>query len=154
IVPHSEDAVVEAVSRRQHAKATWVHRSVRRPRLPVQIEHRAGIGPAGLQGVERLLLAADVVAMLADQYVESLYLKVAARLQAPSLKQAEWDEGGLRRVFRAGGERSAGDVGKALKRSVGAHDDVRDAVTVGVPHGDGAARPAGALLRVQPGQRR
>ena len=81
-----EDAVVEPVRVADDAELVRVDRAVLDPAVPVQVEHAQAVGLAALEAGKRVELAADVIAVLADQDVEPLDREVAPGL-SPSRRR-------------------------------------------------------------------
>ena len=82
VLPDGEDAMVEAIRFADDREPVLVDRAVSCPPVPVQIEHRRGRRLAALQAVERIALATDVIAVLADEDVEAPDRQVGRRIQA------------------------------------------------------------------------
>jgi hypothetical protein len=122
--PDGEDAVIEPIGRSDHPELAGIQRPVMCPGVPVQIEHRAGSRLAALQAMERVELAAKMVAVLADEHVEASDLHIAPGLEPLLPEKSEWNERRLRRVERADGEDAAPKIGNAVDRPVPSSDDV------------------------------
>ncbi len=105
-----EDAVVETIRFPDDPELVRVDRAVLDPALPVQVEHRARRGVALREAGQRVALAADVIAVLADQDVEPPDRDVHSGAEPLAAQAAERDERGLRRV--------PGDVDRAGQQSV------------------------------------
>src|SRR5262245_860470 len=71
ILADREHAVIEAIGLADDRELVGIDRAVLDPALPVEIEHRACGGLAGLQALQRVTLSADVITVLADQDVEA-----------------------------------------------------------------------------------
>ena len=99
--------------------------------------HAASTSPAH-QRARRVALAADVVAVQADADVEAAHREVAVGLEPGRAKVRQRQQRRLRRVDRANADGLAAQVGQRLDRAVGAHDDDRGQVAVGVAHGQRA----------------
>ena len=136
------------------AELVRVDRAVLDPAFPVQVEHRARRGVALREAGQRVALAADVIAVLADEDVEPPDRDVHSGAEPLAAQAAERDERRLRRVDRAGGNRAALQVRERLHRTAAPRHDVREAIAIRVAHGDGAAAVAGSPLRVDPRERR
>ena len=95
-----------------------------------------------------------MIAVFADEHVEPAHLHVPAAHQPVPPQELQRDQRRLRRVPGPGGDDLAPQVLQGPEAGVLAGDDVGDAVAVGVAHGQRAAPPARAALRVHPGQRR
>ena len=139
------------------ANSLGIDRPVARPRLPVQIEHRAGRPPRrAARHSERLQLAADVVAVLADQHVEAPDRDVAAaaRARSPaagpsgiSVACGESHRADAPPCGRAGRSRSrTGPSFRATRCETRSRSVSRMAMA--------RHAAAGSALRVEPGQRR
>jgi hypothetical protein len=112
------------------------------------------MGVAPFEAGERVALAADVVAVLADEHVDTRDGQVHARRQALAPQTAKRDQCRLGRIDRAGRDRPVPEVGQRPHGPIAPRDDVRDPVAIRVAHRDRAACPAKPALRVDPGQRR
>ena len=122
------------------------------------IMQAASTSPA-TQRPGRVALAADVVAVQADADVEAAHRERPHRLEPGRTQMRQRQQRGLRRVDRADADGLA-RAGRRRSRmaTVGAHDDHRGQVAIGVAHGQRPARwrprasrqPPGA----HPGQRR
>ena len=134
-----EDAVVEPIRFPDDPELVRVDRAVLDPALPVQVEHRARRGVALREAGQRVALAADVIAVLADEDVEPPDRDVHSGAEPLAAQAAERDERGLRRVDRAGGNRAALQVRERLHRTAAPRHDVGDAIAIRIAHGDGAA---------------
>ena len=80
---------------------------------------------ASVEAAERVQLAADVVAVLADEHVEPLKRHVASRRQAVLTQPSQRNEGRLGGIERADGKRSIAKIRQALNGSALSADDVR-----------------------------
>ena len=69
-----------------------------------------------------------------------------------AMQQSEWDERGLRRVFRPHSDRLAAQVLDSFDTALSLRNQVGDTVTIGVAHGDCPARVARLALGIEPGQ--
>ena len=154
VLADGEDAMVETVRFPDDPELVGVDRAVLDPAFPVQVEHRARGGVALRQTGQRVALAADVIAVLADEDVEAADRHIHSGAQSLAAQAPERNERGLRRVDRAGGDRAALEVGERLHRTAATRHEIGEAIAVGVAHGDRAAAVAGSPLRVDPRERR
>ena len=96
--------------------------------------HAASTSPAD-QRARRVALAADVVAVQANADVEATDVEIAPRLQPGRAKMRQRQQRRLGRVDRAHADGLAAQVGQRLDRAVGADDDDRGQIAIGVAHG-------------------
>ena len=92
---------------------------------------------AAEEGLGRLALAADVVAMLADEQIKGDGVDGLVCPQAGLGEMVEGDEVGLRGVLGAEADAPAGQLLEGGDTRVVADDDDGGQVTVGVAHADG-----------------
>ena len=154
VLPDGEDAMVEAIRFADDREPVLVDRAVSCPPVPVQIEHRRGRRLAALQAVERIALATDVIAVLADEDVEAPDRQVGRRIQALAPQTAQGDEGRLWRIARSNGDRAAAQICECADRVIATRDEIRPTIPVRITHRDRAAGPSRSTLRVEPRQRR
>ncbi len=149
-----EVAVVEGVGGGEHPDALGVGGAVPAPQVPVQVQHRGRVGAALDQVLERLALAAHVVAVLAHQQVVASQLVVGAGAQARALEVMDREQRRLRRVAGPDRDHATAQIGQASHRRIAVHQQMGPPVAIGVPHRQRPAPAPAAALRVHPRQRR
>ena len=123
----------------------------------VAVDDARCVDRAGEQGAHRLALAADVIAVLADQHVVANDLGVASRVDARLGEREQRDQRRLRRIGRTDADALAAQIAERADRTVLARQHHAGQIAIGVAHRDRlrvAPAPAREPHRLDPGQRR
>src|SRR3989440_75805 len=131
---HGHVAVVEPIRLPDDGGGAGRKRSLRAEDQVVAVDHARGVDLAGDEGSGGVAFAADVIPVEPDAYVEAPHVDVTAGFEPCRSQVRERDQGGLRRVDRAGRDDFAREVADAGDPRVGPGDDDRREIAVAVAH--------------------
>ena len=157
-VEHREVAVIVGWRLREDPVAPADMRPFAREHQVVRVDHAGRVRLAAKQRADGVALAADVVAVLADEHVERSHLEVLVRHEPVIREVVQRDQRRLRRVARADRDDLAAEVGDRRRSRRRTRTRIDATRSRSVSRMQIASRPpaetAGDTLGLQPRQRR
>src|ERR1700722_1720900 len=156
-IQSSEVAVVVGGRMGDHTRTARRESSLLSEQQMIPIDTAGCVGFSAQQSPGRLPLAADVIAVLANQLVKGEYLKILTWIQSLVREATERYERGLGGIIGSHGNALSLQIVDIANPIAGPHEDNQSQFAVRIAHADRFRAPAedpGDTLGLQPRQRR